>query len=91
MDKTMMKTDNAEIEEYNSYQHKIPIAINSIDIIKLAVFNKFPFSKENFRYFIGYKDDKEIRPLSIFFPKLEEHKSFDDTKYTDLDRRRKCF
>ena len=63
MDKTIIKFDNAEIEEYNFYQYKIPISINNINNIKLVVSNKFPFSKQNFRYFIGYKDDKKIRPL----------------------------
>ena len=82
MDKTIIKFDNAEIEEYNFYQYKIPISINNINNIKLVVSNKFPFSKQNFRYFIGYKDDKKIRPLWIFFPKTEKYKSFDETKYT---------
>ena len=63
MDKTIIKFDQAEIEEHNFYQYKIPISITNINNIKLVVSNKFPFSKQSFRYFIGYKDDKKIRPL----------------------------
>ena len=33
---------------------------------KVVVSNKFIFGKQDFKYFIGYKDDKEIRPLCIF-------------------------
>ena len=34
-----------------------------MDINKVVVSNKFPFGKQDFKYFIGYKDNKEIRPL----------------------------
>ena len=41
--------------------------INDVDIIEIVVSNKFPFGKQDFKYFIGYKDKKEIRRLHIFF------------------------
>ena len=44
--------------------------INDSDINEIVVPNKFPFGKQDFKYFIGYKDDKEIRPLCIFFPEI---------------------
>ena len=31
-----------------------PILINDIDIKNIAVCNKFPFGKQDFKYFIGY-------------------------------------
>ena len=41
----------------------------------------FPFGKQDFEYFIGYKDNKEIRPLYIFFPEIRLYKRyFDETK-----------
>ena len=58
------------VEEYEFHQYKIPILINNIDINKIVVFNKFPFSKQDFKYFIGYNDDTEIRPLRIFFQEM---------------------
>ena len=30
--------------------------------------NNIDINKRGFKYFIGYKDNKEIRPLCIFFP-----------------------
>ena len=50
------------------HQYKSPILINGIDINKIVVSNKFPFGKQDFKYFIGYKDNEKIRPLCIFFP-----------------------
>ena len=38
--------------------------------------------KKGFKYFIGYKDAKKIRPLCIFLPKMNAYrKDFDETKY----------
>ena len=41
--------------------------INDIDINKIAVSNKLLLNKQDFRYFIGYKDDQNVWPLCIFF------------------------
>ena len=56
--------------------------INNADINKIVVSNKFPFDKQDFKYFSGYKDNKEIRFLYIFFPELSIYKRYSDkTKY----------
>ena len=68
MEKKKKKFDNDEIEECEFHQYKSPISINDIDINRIVASNKFPFGKQDFKYFIGYKDNKEIRPLWIFFP-----------------------
>ena len=44
-------------------QHKNPISINDVDISKIVVSNKVNFGKKGFRYFIGYKNGKKVRPL----------------------------
>ena len=51
------------------YQCKSTISINDIDINEIVVSNKFPFGKQDFKYFIVYKDNKEIRPLAYSFQK----------------------
>ena len=43
-------------------QYKSPISINDIDINKIVVPNKFGFGKQDFKYFIGYKDSETVRP-----------------------------
>ena len=63
MDKKIIKFDDTEIEKYKLDQHKSPILINNIDN------NMVPFGKKDFKYFIGYKGVKQIRPLFIFLPK----------------------
>ena len=39
------------------------IALDSVLINKVLVFDKFEYSDTGFKYFIGYKDDNIVRPL----------------------------
>ena len=78
MDKKNIKFDDTEVEEYEFNQYKSPILINDVDINKIVVSNKFPFGKQDFKYFTGYKDNKEIRPLGIFFPEMSMHERYSD-------------
>ena len=67
MDKKIIKFNETEIEEYEFHQYKSPILIYNIDINEIVVSNKFTFGKQDFKYFLGYKDNKEVRTLCIFF------------------------
>ena len=50
--------------------------------------NKVSFDKKGFKYFIGYKDDKKIRPLCMFLPKMSAYgKDLDGTKYVFFNER----
>ena len=70
MDQKIIKFDNNKIEEHEFHQHKSRISINNIDINKIAS-NKLLFNKQDFKYFIGYKDAEKIRPLCIFHPEMD--------------------
>ena len=41
-----------------------------IVINEIVSSNKLPFGKQDFKYFIGYKDSEKIRPLCIFHPQM---------------------
>ena len=60
MGKNIIKFDDTEIEEYKFHQYKSPILIKDIDINERVLSNKFPFGKQDFEYFIGYKDNKKL-------------------------------
>ena len=51
-----------------------------VDINRIVSSNKLPFGKQDLKYFIGYKNNKKIRPLYIFFPKMSTYRSFDKKK-----------
>ena len=67
---TVIKFDGTEIEENKFHQNKNPIPINKIDIKKIVVLDKLFFGKQDFKYFIGYKDLEKIKFLCIFCPQI---------------------
>ena len=66
----IIKFDDTKIKQCKFHQNKSTILINDIDINKIVVSDKLLFSKYHFKYFIGYKDAKIIRPLCISFSKV---------------------
>ena len=81
MDKKIIKVDDTEIEVYKFHQSESPISINDIDINKIVVPNKLPFGKQDFKYFIGYKDSEKIRTLCTFCPQMIIYKrNFDENR-----------
>ena len=57
--------DGTEIKEYEFHQYKSPTSINNMDINEIVVSNMFPFGKQDFKYFIGYKDNKNFYVYSF--------------------------
>ena len=54
-------------------RHKQPIALILVDINKIVISNKFKHNDKGSKYFIGYKDDGIIRPLSIVLSQIIEY------------------
>ena len=59
MDANIIKFDDTEIRKCKLHQHKSPISRSNININKILVSNKIPFNKQDFKYFIGWKDAKK--------------------------------
>ena len=80
MNKKVLKFHDIEIEKCEFYQHKKPISIDN-SINRIIVSNEASFVKKEYKYFIGYKNVKAIRPLSIFLPKMSIYRrDFNKTK-----------
>ena len=62
MNEKIIKFGDIEIEEYEFHQC---VSINNIHISKIAVSNQLPFGKQDFKYFIGYKDVKKL--IYVYF------------------------
>lgn len=61
--------------KYEFHEQKSSILIKDLDLNEKVVYNKFPFGKKHFIFFIGYKD-KEIRLLYIFFLEMSTCKRY---------------
>ena len=62
--------------KYEFHEQKSSILIKDLDLNEKVVYNKFPFGKKHFIFFIGYKDNKEIRLLYIFFLEMSTCKRY---------------
>ena len=72
--KQLIVVSNSSIKQ--QYQIKYQIKY------KIVVSNKVSFGKKVLKYFIGYKDDRKIRLLCVFLPKMSAYwRDLDGTKY----------
>ena len=44
--------------------------MSDAEISNIVVSNKVNFRKRGFKYFIGYKDGKNVRPLCLMLPNM---------------------
>ena len=64
-----MKCDETEIQKYKFHQYKSSITIANKDVHKIVVPNKISFDKNDFKYFIGYKDATKFNLYAYSFQK----------------------
>ena len=69
MAKNIIKINGTEIEEYKFHQYRSPILINNKDVNKIVVSNKFPFSKQDFKYSLLTKIIRKLDLYAYYFQK----------------------
>ena len=73
--------DDKKINKSNSYRNKKLFKIDNIDVDKILVSKKEPYgTKESFKYFIGYDDNDDIRPLCIKLSQIIGYVKYFDSK-----------
>ena len=69
--------NDKKINKSNFYKNKKLFKIDDIDINKILVSKKEPYGKKSsFKYFIGYDDNDDIRPLCIRLPQMIEYAKY---------------
>ena len=72
---------DTDIEKRVFHYSKCPLNINDVDIDKIIKSIKVSVSKKGFKYFIGFKDKENVKPLCILLPNMTGYtKRFDETK-----------
>ena len=80
MGKKIIKFGDIDVEKDKFHRHKSSILVYDVDI-KIVSSNQ-PFGKKGFKYFIGQKVAKKVRPLCNMHLKMSAYKrDFDETKY----------
>ena len=80
MSKQTLKFGDVVVNKKDFHASKQAIALNLVDTDKIVVFDKFKYSDDGSKYFIGYLDGYDIiRPLCIILPQMSGYmKQFDD-------------
>ena len=72
--------EDKKVNKSNFYKNKKLFKIDDIDVNKILVSKKEPYGKESsFKYFIGYNDNDDIRPLCVKLPQMIGY-----AKYVDI-------
>ena len=74
--------NNKKINKTNFYKNRKLIQIDNVDVNKILVSKGESFdTKNSFKYFIGYNDNDNIRPLCVMLPRMIGYaKYFDSNK-----------
>ena len=70
MNEKTLKFNNIKVNNKEFHKSKQAIDLDSVAIDTIVVSDKFEYSEEGYKYFIGYQENKIIKPLCIILPQM---------------------
>ena len=70
MNEKTLKFNNIKVNKKEFHKSKQVIDLDSADIDKIVVSDKFRHSEEGYKYFIGYQENEIIKPLCIILSQM---------------------
>ena len=70
MSEITLKFDNVRVNKKEFHKSKQPIDLMSVNVDQIVVSDKFKHSDEGYKYFIGYQEDENVKPLCIILPQM---------------------
>ena len=70
MSEITLKFDNIKVNKKEFHKSKQPTDLMSVNIDQIVVSDKFEHSDEGYKYFIGYQEDENVKPLGIILPQM---------------------
>ena len=70
MSEKTLKFENVRVNKTEFHNSKQPIGIDLINVDQIVVSDKFKYSDDGFKYFIGYKEGEIVKPLCIILPQM---------------------
>ena len=70
MSSQKIKFGDKEIDEKEFYSSKEAILLDSVDLRKTVVSNKWKINDTTYKYFCGYLNNDVIQPLCVILPEL---------------------
>ena len=74
-----IKFGNKEVNKKEFYSSKQAISLDSIDLNKMVVSNKWKINNTTYKHICGYLNNDTIEPLCVILPQMDRYiKYFDD-------------
>ena len=74
-----IKFGDKEVHKKEFYSSKQAISLDSVDLDKIVVSNKWKINETTYKYLCGYLDNDVIQPLCVILPQIHGYiKYFDD-------------
>ena len=74
-----IKFGNKDVNKKEFYSSKQAISLDSVDLNKIVVSNKFKINDATYKHICGYLKNDTIQPLRLILPQIDEYiKHFDD-------------
>ena len=73
MSEKTLKFNNIRLNEKEFHKSKEPIDLILVNVDQIVVSEKFKYSKEGYKYFIGYQKNEIVQPLCIILPQISEY------------------
>ena len=86
MGEKTLKFNIIKVNKKEFHRAKKAIDLDLVDTGKIVVFDRFKHSEEGSKYFIGYQEDKIVKPLCIILPQINGY-----IKYFDNDGKNMSF
>ena len=75
-----IKFGGKEVDKKEFYSSKQAISLDSVDLDKIVVSNKWKINETIYKYLCGYLNNDIIQPLCVILPQMNGY-----TKYFDND------
>ena len=73
MRKKALKLNNIRLNKKEFYKFKEPIDLMPVIVDQIVVCDKFKHNNEGFKYFVGYLEDRIVKPLCIILPQMSRY------------------
>ena len=79
MNSQKIKYGNKEVDKNEFFSSKQAILLDSVDLSKIVVSNKWEINDTTYKYLCGYLNNDVIQPLCVILPQMSGYiKYFDD-------------
>ena len=79
MSSQKIKFGDKEVDKKNFYSSKEAILLDSVDLSKIVVSNRWKLNNTTYKYFCGYLNNDVIKPLCVILPQMNGYiKYFDN-------------